>query len=372
MLSILLMYYEPIRAGQTTHVLGLARALKARGHRVTVVMPDDLARSADALWQATVEVVPLPMGKVAWPLRSVAAVVRLIRRQEFDVVHVHSQEAGLLGRAVAWLAGARSIVYTPQVIDIRRAKWHWLYAALECLLARVTDAIISVNESDRERMIGWGISPHKVVSIPNGIDLSGFHRRGDVLRVRQELGLQPGCPLVMQVGRLTAQKDPVAFVQGAAEVIEACPSAQFVLVGEGPLEDAVSTRARELGLDGAVHLTGWRDDATRLMAAADVVTLTSRWEGMPHTLLEAMACSTPVVSTAVNGCTEVVVQGSTGFLVPPGDVSVWTSRVVDLLQDAEMRGRMGRMGRERLEEEFSLDKVVSRIEKLYRGVAYVE
>ena len=369
MLNVLLIYYEPIRAGQTTHVLGLARGLSARGHGVTVVLPDQLVRGAGAFVQAGADVVPLPLRKVAWPTRSMATVARLIRGRSFDVVHVHSQEAGLLGRAVAWAAGAPAVVYTPQVIDIRRARWHWLYVLLERLLAQVTDAVISVSEADRERLIGWGISPEKVVTLANGIDLQAFNGGAHVTALRQELGLERGCPLVMQVGRLSAQKDPLAFVEGAARVVKMCPKAQFVMVGEGPLRDAVVAHARELGVDGHLHLTGWRADAAALMRAADLVTLTSRWEGMPHTLLEAMACSRPVVATAVNGCPEVVAQGTSGFLVPPGDVASWAGRVVELLRDSEMRARMGKAGRERVEEAFSLEGVVSRIEEMYMRVS---
>lgn len=371
MLNVLLIYYEPIRAGQTTHVLGLARGLRGRGHEVTVVLPEELQRSASAFAQAGAHVVDLSLRKVAWPTPSIAAVAHLIRRSGFDVVHIHSQEAGLLGRAVAWATGAPAVVYTPQVIDIRRARWHWLYVLAERLLSHVNAAVISVSEADRERLIGWGIPPDKVVTIPNGIDLEAFDSGAVEVRLRQELRLEPGCPLVMQVGRLSAQKDPLAFVEGAAQVVEMCPKAQFALVGEGPLRGTVVTRARELGLDGAVHLTGWRDDAALLMKAADVVTLTSQWEGMPHTLLEAMACSRPVVATGVNGCTEVVAEGKTGFLVPPGDVVAWSRHVTELLRDPRMRARMGRRGRERLENAFSLEEVVDRIEELYVRVSRV-
>jgi glycosyltransferase involved in cell wall biosynthesis len=168
---------------------------------------------------------------------------------------------------------------------------------------------------------------------------------------------------------LSAQKDPLAFVEGAGRVVRQRPDAQFALVGEGPLRDAVAARIQELGLEGHVHLAGWHDEASRLMAAADVVTLTSRWEGAPYTLLEAMAWSRPVVATAVNGCPEIVVDGGTGFLVPPGDTSAWAGRIIDLLDDPAMAAAMGRAGRRRVEERFSLQDVVARTESLYQQVA---
>jgi len=368
-MRILLVYYEPIPAGQTAHVLSLARGLDKRKCHVTVVLPASLQHSIAAFEQADVQVIPLPLRKVVWGPRAVIPMMRLMRWQNFDIVHVHSQEAGLPTRILAHLAGAQCTIYTPQTIDIRRAGWHWLYVLIERALAHITDAIVSVNELDRERLIRWGIPSHKVVTIPNAIDLTAFEGPVDIRSLRRTMGLDEDRPLVMQVGRLSAQKNPLAFVEGAAQVIRKYPDAQFVLVGEGPLRDALEARIWELGLEMDVHLLGWRDEASKLMAAADVVSLTSRWEGMPYALLEAMACSRPVVATAVNGCPEIVVDGVTGFLAPPGNTTAWARRAVDLLNDPVTAAKMGRQGRRRVEEKFSLQEMTAHIERLYVQMA---
>ena len=321
MLRILVVYYEPAAAGQTTHVLSLARGLDKQKFHVSVVLPAHLERASAAFRLGGVEVLPLPMRKVAWDPGTGARLIQLVRREAIDVVHVHSQEAGLPARILAWLAGARRVVYTPQCIDIRRARWHWLYMLIERALAHITDVIVSVNEYDRERLIRRGIPPAKVVTIANGIDLAAFDGPVHTQALRRTLGVEGERPLVLQVGRLCAQKDPLAFVEGARRVIELCPNARFALVGEGPLRDAVTTRVQKWGLEHRIHLLGWQPAAFRLMPAADVVTLTSRWEGTPYVLLEAMACSKPVVATAVNGCPEVVADGVTGFVVPSGDTT---------------------------------------------------
>jgi glycosyltransferase involved in cell wall biosynthesis len=232
-----------------------------------------------------------------------------------------------------------------------------------------TAAIVSVAESDRQRLIGWGIPAHKIVVVPNGIDLSRFQGPVDRGRLRQALGLESDCPLVMQVGRLSAQKDPLAFVEGAWQVLHDYPAAHLAMIGEGPLEQDVQARIGQLGLEGQVHLLGWRDEAHRYMAAADVVTLTSRWEGLPYVLLEAMAWSRPVVATAVNGCPEIVAEGVTGFLTPPGDTAAWAARVIELFQDPARASAMGRRGRERVEELYALPAMVAQIEALYRRLA---
>lgn len=365
MLKVLLIYYEPIPSGQTTHVLSLARGLDRQKHHITVILPANLQRSVVAFRQAGVTVRPLPLRKVVWPPHAVAAMARLIRREKVDVVHVHGQEAGLLARIIAWVAGARVIVYTPQVIDIRRARWHWLYVLIERALACITDVIVSCSESGRKRLIQWGIPSHKVITIPNSLDPVLFQKPLGRDGLRRELGLDVNKPLVMQVGRLSAQKAPLAFVEGAALVARERPDAQFVLVGDGPLKDDVVARIQELGLGGSVHLAGWRDRGFRLMPAADIVTLTSLWEGMPYTLLEAMAWSRPVVANNVDGCSELVLEGVNGFLVHPGDVTTWASRVVSLLNNPAQAALMGQKGSEYVEEKFSLQKMIARIESLY-------
>ncbi len=305
------------------------------------------------------------MRKAVLGLEAIVALIRLVREEGFDIVHIHSQEAGLLGRLVAWSAGARTIIYTPQTLDIRRARWHKLYKLVERLLAHVTTAVISVNESDRARLIEWGVSSEKVTTIYNGIDLSRFEEPIDVWGLRQSSGLDGNVPLVMQVGRLSAQKDPLAFVEGATHVVCQYPTTQFALVGDGPLRDAVLVRIRELSLEHCVRWLGWRKDADRLIGAADVVTLTSKWEGAPYALLEAMAWSRPVVATSVNGCPEIVVDGVTGFLVPPGDTRAWAGKVRELLDKPAHANVLGLQGRKRVEEEFTLQRMLGRMETLY-------
>jgi glycosyltransferase involved in cell wall biosynthesis len=324
-----------------------------------------LRSSIGAFRDAGVKVVPLRLSKVIWSPRVFSQLARLIRDERVDVVHVHSQEAGIPGRLMARIAGVRRVIYTPQTIDVRRSRWRPLYVLVERSLSSITDVIISVNESDRRRLLQWGIPSRKVATVVNGIDLAEFTISVERQQMLREWGLDEARPLVLQVARLRTQKNPLAFVDGAAEVLRTCPETQFALAGDGPLRDRLTERVRELDLQRSIRILGWVDEAARLMAVADVVTLTSSWEGMPYTLLEAMGWSRPVVATAVNGCPEVVVDGVTGLLVPAGDTSAWAEAVARVLADPETAKTMGLQGRRRLEERFSLQTMVGRIEALY-------
>ena len=365
MRKVLLVYFEPQASGQTTHVLSLVNGLNKEKYAITVVLPSHLLQSISAFRQTGVTVIPLPMSKFLWHPDSIASFVHLIREQEFDIVHVHSQEAGLIVRIFARAAGAKNIIYTPQCTSIRHTNWLWLYCSIEKILSFITDKIISVSEVDRIRIIQWGIPASKVITVNNGIDLGLTNDPIDVPAWKEMLDLDGQDPIVMQVGRLTYQKNPLSFLEGAAQVIGEIPNAQFLLVGEGPLMDDVESTITELGIQGNVRCLGRRDNADKLIAIADVITLTSRWEGMPYVLLEAMAWSRPVVTTAVNGCTELVENGVTGFVVPKGDVTSWANCVIEILEDPQGSIEMGQNGNKRLKDHFSLEKMMAQIEGLY-------
>jgi glycosyltransferase involved in cell wall biosynthesis len=365
MRKVLFVYYEPQASGQTTHVLSLAKGLNKEKYAITVVLPSHLPQSISAFRQTGVNVIPLPMRKLIWHPKSIASLVHLIRQQEFDIVHVHSQEAGLLVRIFARAAGTKNIIYTPQCTSIRHSNWNWLYHSIEKFLSLATDKIISVSEIDRKRIIQWGIPASKVITINNAIDLRQTNDPVDAPSWKAMLGMDRQVPVVMQVGRLAYQKNPLSFVHGAAQVIDEMPNVQFLLVGDGPLKEDVELTIAQLCIQGNVQCMGRQENADKLIGIADVITLTSRWEGLPYVLLEAMAWSRPVVTTAVNGCTELVENGVTGYAVPEDDVTSWANCVIEILKDPQGSIEMGQNGYERLKEYFSLEKMIMQIEGLY-------
>jgi len=365
MLNVMFVYFEPQISGLTTHVLSLANRLDKSKYAITVVVPAHLHHCTTAFKQSGVAIVPLTMRKVFWNIKSTISMMMLIRREKIDIVHVHGQEAGILVRVLARLARAQVIIYTPQCTNIRNVRWFWLYRSLEKVLSFITDMIISVNEIDRTKLIQWGIHSSKVITIKNGIDPNSFNEPINVGKVKHDHGLDENLPLVMQVGRLSDQKNPLAFVEGASIVVREHPDVIFVLVGDGPLKEKVVDYIQDLGMGNQVHCLGWQDNANKLIAIADIITLTSRWEGLPYVLLEAMAWSRPVVTTAVNGCPEIVKHGITGYLVPENDTDSWARYVIKLLENPGQSVEMGQRGIELLKNELSLQNMVEQTEKLY-------
>ncbi len=360
-----MVYYEPFPSGQTTHVLSLAKGLDPAQFKIRVFLPNSLVSVAGQFEETGAEVILGPFRKTYWGPAAVSSLFKLIKVNPNAIVHFHSQEAALMGRPMAKIAGAKHILYTPQTIDIRQKRFQKVYSAIEVFLAHITNKILSVNESDRLRLNSWGIPREKIVTIYNGIDLEKFNTVPDLTELCTILGVDSTRPLVMQIGRMSAQKSPFEFIEGARKVLQTRPAVQFVMIGDGPLFSDVKQRVLELALEDNIKVTGAIDDAFRFIPAADILTLTSAWEGAPYSLLEAMAYSKPVVATSVNGCPEIVDHEQSGLLVPPGDPQRWANAVIKLIDHPQIAHQFGQNGRRRVEADFTLPTMIQKIENLY-------
>jgi glycosyltransferase involved in cell wall biosynthesis len=166
---------------------------------------------------------------------------------------------------------------------------------------------------------------------------------------------------------LKPQKAPLTFIEIAARVAADRPRTHFVLAGDGELRPAVEARIRETGLEGRVHLLGWRRDVPRLLAAIDVMVLTSLWEGLPRVLPEAIAAGVPIVATGVDGTTDILRDGETGIVRPPGDCEGMARGVAAILRDPEIGRALAGRARAALDE-FDIDRMVRDQERLYHAL----
>lgn len=297
------------------------------------------------------------------------SLVRVFRRGQYDVVHTHSSKAGILARLAARIASVPVVVHTVHgwgFNDRQRPLVRNAYVSLERWCARFTDALITVTPRDAERGLSIGIGqPGLYTTIRSGIDIVRFgasRQRREA--VRAELGLAKGDRVVISVMRLTPQKAPLDLIDAVARLVRDVPDARVVIVGDGPLRNAVETRRRELGLGERLILTGIRRDVPELLSAADVLALSSLWEGLPRVIPQAMAAGLPVVATAIDGSAEAMVHGETGILVPPRDPAALGAALAALLCDPERARAMGEAGRARVVE-FDMYRMVDAIEALY-------
>lgn len=303
-------------------------------------------------------------------LRAAAALVSLLRRERPDIVHTHSSKAGILGRFAAAAAGVPHIVHSIHGWGFnpgQPAPLRHLYVGLERLASRATSAYVGVSRANLQAGEDLHIlRPDQARLIRSGIRLAEFGpagRNGGAPPV----DLPGEGPVVGMVACFKPQKAPLDFVEVAAAVLREEPATRFVLVGDGELRGRIEERLRSLGIAGQVALTGWRRDIPGLMRAFDILLHTSRWEGLPRVFPEAMATGLPVVATRVDGAPEAVEEGVTGHLLEPGDVEGMARKVVDLIRQPDLRRRMGREGRARVEP-WDIDRMVRDQEDLYEDL----
>ena len=297
--------------------------------------------------------------------------VRLIRTFRPHVVHTHTAKAGALGRLAAAVCRVPVVVHTyhGHVFDGYFSPLQTrVVVAIERLLAWRSTALVAVTERVRREVLSRGIGrPSAVVVVPLGLDLEPMRaaaaRRGEL---RAELGLAPGTPLVGIVARLVPIKAHETFLQAAADVAAARPDAMFLIAGDGERRGTLETMARDLGLGDRVRFLGWRADLDRLYADLDVVVLTSKNEGSPVALIEAMAAGRAVVSTRAGGVEDVVADDVTGRVVPVGDAAAVARAVVGLLDDPDAAARLGEAAQASALARFGSERLVADVDALYQ------
>jgi len=341
--------------------------LKDQGYDLRVVCaPGDLVRGDMITDQG------VPVKAIAFPPRytpiadfkTLLQLARYFRREKFDIVHTHTVKPGLLGRVAARLAGVPIVIHTVHGFhvwdDMSRFEQRF-FVWVERFAGRFCDLLLSQNREDvtvavRDRIC----AADRIHYLGNGIDIDRFHpdrvSADHVARLRQELGLAPGECLVGMIGRLVRLKGYYDYLAAARILIDQGFPVRFLTIGLATPEKSDALSPEELiaryGLTGVLQHLGERGDVRELIAAMDVVVLASYAEGIPRVLMEAAAMGRPAVGTDVRGTREVIVEGETGYLVPPRNPHALADGIHRLLSDPSRAQAMGCAARRRAEAHF--------------------
>jgi glycosyltransferase involved in cell wall biosynthesis len=322
----------------------------------------------DTLGESLSQEIPAFTGLISnkYDVRVLPRLVRLMSKRKIDAVVTVGTGGDKMfwGRLAAKLAGVPVICSAlhstglPDRVEFANR-----------LLTPITDAFIGLAESHAKYLADHeGCPAEKVCVIPNGVDVEKFHPRRPNPELMRELGLPQGAPVAGIVAALRPEKNHELFLQASAIVHRQMPTAHFLIVGDGPRRAELARKASEMSLQDVVYFAGSRADVPEILGLVDVFALTSHSEASPVSILEAMACEKPVVATRVGSVAETVLDGRTGYLVPPGSAERVAARMLALLEDPDRAATFGRAGRERVIAHWSLDRMVHGYHDLLEGI----
>lgn len=314
-------------------------------------------------------------------LKSIRQLTILIAEKNYDLVHVHTPIAAVIGRIAARIAGVKRVVYTAHGFPFHQLSYPLQYAfyfVIEKLCVPLTDLILTQSYEDLSTAQKSGLcSPDKVQYLGNGIDIARFNpsrlNSYKQTKLRQSIGIPDTAEQIIGiVGRLNRRKGSGYLIEAAARLLPVFPKLHILVIGgqlstdPDPFETQLIDKIRNLGLEKHVTLTGYRSDTPELLGLLDIFTLpTFAHEGLPRSILEAMSMELPVITTDVRGCREAVVNEQTGFIVPTQNTEKLSDTLGKLLADSTMRKAFGKAGRQRVESEYDECLVFERLAAAY-------
>ena len=315
-------------------------------------------------------------------LKSIYQLTKIILQNQYDLVHVHTPFAAVLGRIAAKLAGVKRIVYTSHGLpfhDLSSPKQYFFYSQIEKITAYITDLILSQNYEDITTAKKLDLCPlEKLGYLGNGVDIERFRRENlkseHQIQLRQSLGIPETSDLIIgTIGRLTRKKGGEYLIEAVAKLLPQFPNLHVLFIGgelstdPEPFQAELIKKIHTLGINKNVTMTGERQDIPELLGLLDIFTLpTFSPEGLPRSIVEAMSMTVPVVTTDIRGCREAVLHGKTGLIVPPCNSEKLAEGLATLLSAPQLRQRYGEASRERVEIEYNEEIVFKRLRKYYK------
>ena len=362
-------------------LLNQLRFLQQQGFEVSTISSS--GENVPVITQFGIRHIPVQISRSLFsPLRDIISFFRLfkiLKEEQFDIVHTHTPKASFLGQMAAKLAGVPIIIRTLHGFYIRENMHPFLrrmIILLEKIAGRSTDFILSQNREDIVTALEEGITQEERIEyLGNGIDLAVFDpatiSKKDKERKRKELGLIPNKPVVGFVGRLVAEKGLIELFQAAKNINEEIGQIQFLFVGpvDDDHKDAVTQQAAsEYGVAEICKFVGFQEDMPVIYSLMDVFVLPSHREGFPRSLMEASAMQIPCIATDIRGCREVVFDGENGLLVPLKDVQALSEAIRRILSNQEQASKMGQVGNKIAQDCFNEKVVFERVVQAYHSL----
>lgn len=300
----------------------------------------------------------------------------ILREHEIDILHCHCYKSDLYGLILSKFHKMRLMTTAHGPLATLQFFWRsqnwrvrYLYDQVDLRILRFFDKVLMVSDTMRRFIARHGVAEDKLIWIRNAIDGNYFAKTAVDVSYKESLGIPADSPVVGAVGRLNGEKDYPTFLQSAKLLLEKQSNLHFVIAGGGALEEELKAHASELNLNGNVHFLGHIHDVRKVYNILDAYVLSSTREGLPNTVLEAMAMEVPIVATTVDGVVECVEDGKEARLVPPMQPDKLAEQVEVVLNDVNLKKDLTQAARQRVERDFSFANRMRTIEKFYKELS---
>ena len=348
--------------GQEIRIFQESQLLLERGHRVSLVCQPTsyLYKKSLAISSPNFNCYPLLMKSTANPF-SIVSIFKILKKTKADIIHTHSS-------IDSWLVGSVAKLFQIPVIRSRHISIpiknmfpnNWLYSRIPRKIITSGEAISEVVKSVP------GVNPGNVKSVSAGVDFRRFDFKINGIKIREELGVNPGQPLIGKIGVIRGWKGYNYLLEAAPIILKKFPDARFVFVGNGPGFEQTKSIAKSLGLEQKLTFLGHRDDIPEIMAGLDIQVLASfAGEGTPQVIPQAFAMKTPLVATRVGSVPEMLGQGKRGILVEPKNSVDLANGIINLIENPGIRNELAEKGYEFCRNELGVDRMIDETITIY-------
>lgn len=365
-ISVLYFSNSVVRSGAEEHILTLLRDLDRVLFHVHLVCSPECAEKLRADLPDDVHLVPLSF-QAPYHLRPAVRFAKLLRELRVDILHSHLFGASFAASPIGWMCGVPVIIETPHIREAWRhgvIKGHYF---VDRMVGQIVDYYIAVSEANAHYLIDEkGLPARKIHIIHNGCNLRKYDpNRPAPKGIKQALGFAEDDPILLVLGRLEPQKGHRVLLEAFPRVLREFPSARLVCVGEGGLRKELLELTEDLRLGRSVRFVGFQSNIADWLAMCNISVLPSFFEGLPLVAIESLAAQRPMVATAVDGTTEVVMNEKTGLTVPPGDPQKLADAILRLLRQPKFGSCLARAGRDWVLEHFNQEQQVRKTQDLY-------
>lgn len=299
-------------------------------------------------------------------------IYKILKKEKPDIVHTHSSKAGIIGRITAFAAGTKAVIHTIHGFPFNDTQSFFkknLYITLEKLCAKISKILIPVSTENTVKGLSYKIGTQKQYHyIRLGIDIENFKNLSHAPLLKKELGLCENDKLVTTIGPFKPQKNLGDFIKTANIIVKKNKNFKFIITGDGDERPKLESLIKEYALWDNIFLLGWRRDISNILNSSDFFVMTSLWEGLPISTIEAMSCGLVPVVNDVDGQREIIKDGKNGFLIQPYDITDTAAKILYLSNNPEIKDKMSLEARQTINETFSIDYMIKRHEELYLSI----